>query len=155
MVCQSCVILSHNGHKCITLPQAAGKFRNEMDKLVAEAIMQAREIRDATDQAKLVKEQLDKSFEREQRAIKTTFGKVRFYFFIFECVYVYVFTSMLLVVVSKVRLFFSFFFKLLCFIFLFPGLFLCNEVPRTTQCKRSDNAGRTSYPSQGQEHYSY
>ena len=77
VVCQSCVVLSHHGHKCITLPQAAGKYRNKMGIFVDKANTYAKEIRDVATQVRLVNEELEESFEREQAAINTTFEQVR------------------------------------------------------------------------------
>ena len=48
-----------------------------MGQLVDKSIIQAREICDAANQVTLVIEQLDKSFEREQATIETTFDQVK------------------------------------------------------------------------------
>ena len=78
MVCQSCVILSHQGHRCVTLPLAAGKYRNEIGELVTTANIQIKEIRDAATQVRLVNEKLDVSFDRGQATIKSTFRQVMY-----------------------------------------------------------------------------
>ena len=83
VVCRDCVTLKHNGHKCVSIAEAASKYRQEMEALVTKASTQAEEIKAAEARVDGVSLELKQSYEKEASLIQGTFKEVRFYFVLF------------------------------------------------------------------------
>ncbi|XP_068740131.1 E3 ubiquitin-protein ligase TRIM45-like [Montipora capricornis] len=73
VVCRDCVTLKHNGHKCLSLAEAASKYRQEMEALVTKASTQAEEIKGAETKVEGVSLELKQAYEKEAALIQGTF----------------------------------------------------------------------------------
>lgn len=73
VVCRDCVTLKHNGHKCLSLAEAASKYRQEMEALVTKASSQAEEIKGAEAKVEGVSLELKQAYEKEAALIQGTF----------------------------------------------------------------------------------
>ena len=81
VVCRDCVTLKHNGHKCLSLAEAAAKYRQEMEALVTKASTQAEEIKGAETKVEGVSLELKQAYEKEAALLQATFIEVRLCFF--------------------------------------------------------------------------
>ncbi|XP_068740127.1 tripartite motif-containing protein 2-like [Montipora capricornis] len=73
VVCRDCVTLKHNGHKCLSLAEAASKYRQEMEALVTKASTQAEQIKGAETKVEAVSLELKQAYEKEASLIQGTF----------------------------------------------------------------------------------
>ena len=81
VVCRDCVTLKHNGHKCLSLAEAASKYRQEMKALATKASTHAEEIKAAEARVEGVSLELKQAYEKEASLIQGTFKEVRLYSF--------------------------------------------------------------------------
>ena len=77
VVCRDCVTLKHNGHKCLSLAEAASKYRQEMEALVTKASTQAEAIKGAETKVEGVSIELKQAYEKEAALLQGTFREVR------------------------------------------------------------------------------
>ncbi|XP_068751007.1 tripartite motif-containing protein 2-like [Montipora capricornis] len=73
VVCRDCVTLKHNGHKCLSLAEAASKYRQEMEALVTKANTQAEELKGAETKVEGVSLELKQAYENKAALIQGTF----------------------------------------------------------------------------------
>ena len=83
VVCRDCVTLKHNGHKCLSLAEAASKYRQEMEALATKASTHAEEIKAAEARVEGVSLKLKQAYKIQASLIQGTFKEVRFYFVLF------------------------------------------------------------------------
>lgn len=76
VVCRDCVTLKHNGHKCLSLAEAASKYRQEMEGLATKASTQAEEIKAAEARVEGVSLDLKQAYEKQAALIQGTFKEV-------------------------------------------------------------------------------
>ena len=76
VVCRDCVTLKHNGHKCLSLAEAASKYRQEMEALATKASNHAEGIKAAETQVAAVIRDLNKAYEVQAAQIKGAFKEV-------------------------------------------------------------------------------
>ena len=81
VVCRDCVTLKHNGHKCLSLAEAASKYRQEMEVLDTKASTHAKEIKTAEVRLEGVSSDLEQVYEEQAAFIQGTFEEVRLIFF--------------------------------------------------------------------------
>ena len=82
VVCRDCVTLKHNGHKCLSLAEAASKYRQEMEALATKASTHVEEIKAAKARVKGVSLDHKKSHKEQFAQIQGTFKEVSFFFFL-------------------------------------------------------------------------
>jgi len=83
VVCRDCVTLKHNGHKCLSLAEAASKYRQEMEALANKASTHAEEIKTAEARVEGVSLDLKQAYEKQAALIQGTFKEVSLSLFIF------------------------------------------------------------------------
>ena len=83
VVCRDCVTLKHNGHKCLSLAEAASKYRQEMEALATKANTHAEDIKAAEARVEGVSLELKQAYKKQAALIQGTFKEVRFYFLYF------------------------------------------------------------------------
>ena len=80
VVCRDCVTLKHNGHKCLSLAEAASKYRQEMEALATKASTHAKKVKAAEAKVEGVSLELKQAYEKQAALIQGTFKEVRLYF---------------------------------------------------------------------------
>jgi len=70
VVCRDCVTLKHNGHKCLSLTEAASKYRQEMETLATKASTHAEEIKTAEARVEGVSLDLKQAYEKKAALIQ-------------------------------------------------------------------------------------
>ena len=83
VVCGECITLEHNGHKCLSLAEAASNYRQEMEALSTKASTHAEEIKAAEVRLEGVSSDLEQVYEEQAAFIQGTFEEVRLIFFAF------------------------------------------------------------------------
>jgi len=83
VVCRDCVTLKHNGHKCLSLAEAASKYRQEMETLATKASTHAEEIKAAETRVGGVSLDLKQAYEKQAALIQGTFKEVSLTLFTF------------------------------------------------------------------------
>ncbi|XP_068699698.1 E3 ubiquitin-protein ligase TRIM45-like isoform X2 [Montipora foliosa] len=73
VVCRDCVTLKHHGHKCLSLADAASKYRQEMDELSNKAIDLAEQIKDGEAPLKEAIDDLQQEYGNTAALIRNTF----------------------------------------------------------------------------------
>jgi len=76
VVCRDCVTLKHNGHKCLSLAEAASKYRQEMETLATKASTHAEEIKAAEAKVEGVSLDLKQAYEKQAALIQGTFKEL-------------------------------------------------------------------------------
>ena len=76
VVCRDCVTLKHNGHKCLSLAEAASKYRQEMEALATKASTHADEIKAAEARVAAVSLDLNTAYKKQTAQIKGAFKEV-------------------------------------------------------------------------------
>ena len=76
VVCRDCVTLKHNGHKCLSLAEAASKYRQEIEVLATKASTHADEIKAAEARVAAVSLDLNTAYKKQTAQIKGTFKGV-------------------------------------------------------------------------------
>jgi len=76
VVCRDCVTLKHNGHKCLSLAEAASKYRQEMETLANKASTHAEEIKAAEAGVEGVSLDLKQAYEKQAALIQGTFKEL-------------------------------------------------------------------------------
>jgi hypothetical protein len=76
VVCQHCVVLDHNGHKCQSLAVAASSRKQDLTAMSAEAEAFSHQLRDAERGVASVRGNLAKSFTRADNEIHSIFEQV-------------------------------------------------------------------------------
>ena len=84
VICRDCYALNHNGHKCVTLAEAASKYRQEMEALVIKGSCQVEKIKAAKDQVKKEFDFIEKACGERRAEIEGFFREVRHIFLIRE-----------------------------------------------------------------------
>ena len=84
VVCRDCVTLKHNGHKCLSLAEAASKYRHEMKALATKASTHAKEIKAAEARVECVTRDLKQAYEKQAALIQSTFEEVSLSLFTFS-----------------------------------------------------------------------
>lgn len=82
VICIDCHTLNHNGHKCVTLAEAASKYREEMDALVTKASSQAEKIKAAEAEVKKAAVFMKKASDERRAELRDFFREVRLVFVI-------------------------------------------------------------------------
>ncbi|XP_068752799.1 E3 ubiquitin-protein ligase TRIM56-like [Montipora capricornis] len=72
VVCRECVILKHHGHKCLSLADAASKYRHEMNKLSNKAIALEEKIKASEARLKEATDDLKQQYEITAALFQTT-----------------------------------------------------------------------------------
>ena len=80
VICIDCLALNHNGHKCVTLAEAASKSRKEMEALVTKASSQAKKIKVAEDEVKKAAAFMKKVSDERRAEMQGFFREVRHVF---------------------------------------------------------------------------
>ena len=80
VVCRDCVTLKHNGHKSLSLAEAASKYRPEMEALATKASTYVEEIKAAEARVEGVSHELKQAYEKQASLIQGTFKEVKLYF---------------------------------------------------------------------------
>ena len=83
VICRDCVTLKHNGHKCVSLAEAASKYRQEIEALANKAITHKEEIKAAEARVIGVSLDLKTAHEKQAAQIKCTFKEVSLFFSFF------------------------------------------------------------------------
>ncbi|XP_068696613.1 E3 ubiquitin-protein ligase TRIM45-like isoform X2 [Montipora foliosa] len=76
IVCRDCVTLQHHGHKCLSLADAASKYRQEMDELSHQAIALAEKIKAGEARLKEATDDLKQEYANTAALIQTTFKEL-------------------------------------------------------------------------------
>ena len=79
VVCRDCVTLKHHGHKCLSLADAASKYRQEMDELSNKAIDLAEKVKAGEACLKEATDDLKQEYANTAVLIKSTFKEVRIF----------------------------------------------------------------------------
>ena len=82
VICRDCHTLDHNGHKCVTLAEAASKFRQEMKALVTKASSQAEKIKAAEAEVMKVAVFMQRTSNERCAEMQGFFREVRHFFVI-------------------------------------------------------------------------
>ena len=82
VICRDCQALNHNGHKCVTLAEAASKYRQEMETLVTKASSQAEKIKAAEAQVRRANVSMKEACEKQRAELQGFFREVRHVFVI-------------------------------------------------------------------------
>ena len=82
VICIDCHNLNHNGHKCVTLAEAASKYREEMEALVTKASSQAEKIKAAEADVKKAAAFMKKASDERRAEMQGFFSEVRHVFVI-------------------------------------------------------------------------
>ena len=82
VICIDCHTVNHNGHKCVTLAEAASKYREEMDALVTKASSQAEKIKAAEAEVKKAAVFMKKASDERRAELRDFFREVRLVFVI-------------------------------------------------------------------------
>ena len=83
VICRDCHTLNnHNGHKCVSLAEAASKYRKEMEALVTKASSQAEKIKAAEAQVRRASVSMKEACEEQRAELQGYFGEVRHVFVI-------------------------------------------------------------------------
>ena len=82
VICIDCHTLNHNGHKCVTLAEAASKYRKEMEALVTKASSQAKKIEAAEAKVKKAAAFMKKASDERRAEMQAFFMEVRHVFVI-------------------------------------------------------------------------
>ena len=77
VICRDCHTLKHNGHKCVTLAEAASKYRKEMEAHVTKASSQAEKIKAAEAEVKKAAAFMKKASDERRAEMQGFFGEVR------------------------------------------------------------------------------
>ncbi|XP_068696606.1 tripartite motif-containing protein 2-like isoform X1 [Montipora foliosa] len=76
VVCRDCVTLKHQGHKCLSLAEAASKYRKEMDKLSHEAIALAEKVKAGEARLNEATDDLKQEYANTIADIQSTFKRL-------------------------------------------------------------------------------
>ena len=76
VVCRDCVTLKHNGHKCLSIAEAASKYRQEMEALATKASTHVEGIKAAEARVAALSLDLNKVYEQQTAQIKGAFKEV-------------------------------------------------------------------------------
>ena len=76
---RDCETLKHHGHKCLSLADAASKYRQEMDELSNKAIDLAEEVKAGEACLKEATDDLKQEYANTVVLIKSTFKEVRIF----------------------------------------------------------------------------
>ena len=76
VVCRDCVTLKHNGHKCLSIAEAASKYRQEMETLATKANTHVEGIKAAEARVAAVSLDLNKVYKEKTAQIKDAFKEV-------------------------------------------------------------------------------
>ena len=77
VICRDCHTLKHNGHKCVTLAEAASKYRKEMEAHVTKASSQAEKIKAAEAEVKKAAAFMKKASDERRAEMQGFFREVR------------------------------------------------------------------------------
>ena len=77
VLCRDCVILDHNGHKCVQLKEAATKARVEVQHSMQVAIVSAAEMDELASKAEASSKELSEALQSEKKKVIDAFGKVQ------------------------------------------------------------------------------
>ena len=77
VICRDCYALNHSGHNCVTVAEAASKYRQEMEALVTKASSQVEKVEAAQDQVNKEVEFMVEACEKRQQEIQGFFREVR------------------------------------------------------------------------------
>ena len=77
VICRDCYALNHSGHNCVTVAEAASKYRQEMEALVTKASCQAEKIEAAQYQVMNEVEFMVEACEKRKQEIQGFFREVR------------------------------------------------------------------------------
>ena len=80
VICRDCHTLKHNGHKCVTLAEAASKYRKEMEAHVTKASSQAKKIKAAEAEVKKAAAFMKKASDERRAEMQGFFRAVRHVF---------------------------------------------------------------------------
>ena len=80
VICRDCHTLKHNGHKCVTLAEAASKYRKEMEAHVTKASSQAEKIKAAEAEVKKAAAFMKKASDERRAEMQDFFRAVRHVF---------------------------------------------------------------------------
>ena len=80
VICRDCHTLKHNGHKCVTLAEAASKYRKEMEAHVTKASSQAEKIKAAEAEVKKAAAFMKKASDERRAEMQGFFRAVRHVF---------------------------------------------------------------------------
>ena len=79
VVCRDCVTLKHHGHKCLSLADAASKYKQEMDELSNKAIDLAEKVKAGEACLKEATDDLKQEYANTAALIQSTFLEVRLF----------------------------------------------------------------------------
>ena len=82
VICRDCYALNHSGHKCVTVAEAASKYRQEMEALVTKASSRVEKIKAAEGQVMRASVSMKEASEERNGEIQEFFQQVRHVFVI-------------------------------------------------------------------------
>ena len=82
LVCIDCVALTHNGHNCLSLADAAKKYQQKMEVLVTTASTYVEEFKAAEARVLRVRDDLNNIYREGALQIQATFREVSFTFYV-------------------------------------------------------------------------
>ena len=77
VICRDCYALNHSGHKCVTVAEAASKYRQQMEALITKASSQVEKVKAAQVQVMKEAEFMVEACEKRYQEIQGFFREVR------------------------------------------------------------------------------
>ena len=82
VICRDCYALNHSGHKCVTVAEAASKYRQQMEALVTKASSQVEKIKAAEGEVMRASVSMKEACKERNGEIQEFFQQVRHVFVI-------------------------------------------------------------------------